>query len=83
MFGRVRNGRRGSRTEQLGHAHRSDETSRVPRERQHARRFAPARVSPMRAVIQHVNYEGQGNIALALRRARLRSVNFQFPAVSR
>ena len=31
----------------------------------------------MWAVIQHVSYEGQGNIAPALRRARLRSVNLR------
>ena len=31
----------------------------------------------MWAVIQHVSYEGQGNIALALRRARLRSVDLR------
>ena len=38
---------------------------------------APARLSMMWAVIQHVSYEGQGNIALALRRARLRSVDLR------
>ena len=38
-------------------------------------RAAPARLSMMWAVIQHVSYEGQGNIAPALRRARLRSVD--------
>jgi hypothetical protein len=36
---------------------------------------APASLSPMWAVIQHLAYEGQGNIARALRRARLRPVN--------
>ena len=34
-------------------------------------------MSTMWAVIQHVSYEGQGNIASALRRARLRSVNLR------
>jgi GMP synthase-like glutamine amidotransferase len=34
-------------------------------------------IEPMWAVIQDVSYEGQGNIASALRRARLRSVNFR------
>lgn len=34
-------------------------------------------MSLMWAVIQHVSYEGQGNIAPALRRARLRSVNLR------
>ena len=38
---------------------------------------ATARLSPMWAVIQHVLYEGQGNIAPALRRARLPSVNLR------
>ena len=38
---------------------------------------APARLSMMWAVIQHVSYEGQGNIAPALRRARLRSVDLR------
>ena len=43
----------------------------------HAPRRSPARLSAMWAVVQHVSYEGQGNIAPALRRARLPSVNLR------